>query len=142
MSELEVEYKWLSELKPHKNNTRTHSDAQVEQVAESIEQFGFTNPILVDGDMNIIAGHGRYLAAQELGMNDVPTIELSHLTDDQRRAYIIADNKLAENAGWDEELLKLELGELRDADFDLSVIGFSEKRIKRFACRGWNWSDG
>lgn len=133
--ELEVQYKSILDLIPYANNTRTHSEEQVLQVVESIQQFSFTNPILIDGDNNIIAGHGRYLAAQKLGMTDVPTIELSHLSDDQRRAYIIADNKLAENSGWDEELLKLELGALRDADFNMDVIGFDEKELEKLLAK-------
>jgi DNA modification methylase len=111
-------------LIPYARNTRTHSEAQVAQIAGSIREFGFTNPVLIDGENGIIAGHGRVLAAQKLGLGKVPCIRLSHLTDTQRRAYIIADNKLALNAGWDEELLGLELADLREEGFDLELTGF------------------
>ena len=123
---LEINYRPLGELTPYIGNARTHSDEQVDQVAASIKEFGFTNPILLDGDNTIIAGHGRLLAAKKIGMNQVPTITLDHMTEAQKRAYIIADNKLALNAGWDDELLALELGDLSDADFDLSLTGFDE----------------
>jgi DNA modification methylase len=116
----------VSELIPYINNARTHSDAQVTQIAASIKEFGFTNPLLIDGDNGVIAGHGRLMAAKKLGMEQVPTIELSHLTPTQKKAYILADNKLALNADWNDELLKLELIELNDADFDLSLIGFDD----------------
>jgi DNA modification methylase len=111
-------------LIPYARNTRTHSEAQVAQIAGSIREFGFTNPVLIDGENGIIAGHGRVLAAQKLNLGEVPCIRLSHLTDTQRRAYIIADNKLALNAGWDEELLGLELADLREDGFDLELTGF------------------
>ncbi len=111
-------------LIPYARNSRTHSDAQVAQIAASIREFGWTNPVLIDGENGIIAGHGRILAARKLGMDEVPCIELAGLTDTQRRAYIIADNKLALNAGWDDELLAVELGELNAAEFDMALIGF------------------
>lgn len=111
-------------LVPYVNNARTHSPAQIGKIASSIKEFGFTNPILTDGKRGIVAGHGRVLAAQKLGMEMVPTIELSHLSKAQRRAYVLADNRLALDAGWDDELLALELGELRDFGFDLSLTGF------------------
>jgi DNA modification methylase len=114
----------IDKLIPYARNARTHSDAQVAQIAASIREFGFTNPVLIDGKGNIIAGHGRVLAARKLGMQEVPCIRMEHLTDAQRRAYIIADNKLALNAGWDEELLALELQELADVGFDLEITGF------------------
>jgi DNA modification methylase len=116
-------------LIPYARNTRTHSEAQVAQIAGSIREFGFTNPVLIDGENGIIAGHGRVLAAQKLKLGTVPCIRLSHLTETQKRAYIIADNKLALNAGWDEEMLALELGELKDEDFDLSLIGFDDLEL-------------
>ncbi|MGG5819117.1 ParB N-terminal domain-containing protein [Falsiroseomonas sp. HW251] len=100
----------VAELIPYARNARTHSDAQVAQIAASIREFGFTNPILVDGERGVIAGHGRLMAARKLGLTEVPTIELSHLTPAQRRAYILADNKLALNAGWDDDLLRFDLG--------------------------------
>lgn len=114
----------VEDLIPYARNSRTHSDAQVAQIAASVREFGWTNPVLVDGENGIIAGHGRVLAARKLGMDDVPCIELIGLTDAQRRAYIIADNKLALNGGWDDELLALELGELHAADFDMALLGF------------------
>jgi ParB family chromosome partitioning protein len=119
-------------LIPYARNTRTHSEAQVAQIAGSIREFGFTNPVLIDGENGIIAGHGRVLAAQKLGLGKVPCIRLSHLTDTQRRAYIIADNKLALNAGWDEELLGLELADLREDGFDLELTGFDESELGQF----------
>lgn len=123
----------VSEIIPYINNARTHSEAQVAQIAASIREFGFNNPILVDGDFTIIAGHGRYQAAIKLGMEEVPCIQLAHLTDGQRKAYILADNKLALNAGWDEELLKLELGELGDLT---GLVGFSPEEIN-LLMDGW-----
>jgi len=117
----------IDSLIPYARNSRTHSDDQIAQIAASIREFGFLNPIIVDGDNGIIAGHGRVLAAQKLGMESLPCIEASHLTDAQRKAYIIADNKLALNAGWDDELLKIELQDLEAADFDLSITGFSDE---------------
>ena len=121
---LQIQQTPVDKLLPYARNARTHSDGQVAQIAASIKEFGFCNPVLIDGDGGIIAGHGRVLAARKLGMAEVPTITLGHLTDTQRRAYILADNKLALNAGWDEELLKLELDELRAAGVDLDLIGF------------------
>lgn len=112
-------------LIPYARNSRTHSDEQVAQIAASIREFGFLNPIIIDGDNGIIAGHGRVLAAQRLGMETLPCIEASHLTDTQRRAYIIADNKLALNAGWDDDMLRIELDELGEMGFDLELTGFS-----------------
>ncbi|MGO1069599.1 site-specific DNA-methyltransferase [Lysobacter sp. CA199] len=126
---LQIEQRPIEALIPFARNARTHSDAQVAQIAASIVEWGWTNPILIDGDNGIIAGHGRLLAARKLGLADVPVIELAYLTPAQKRAYVIADNRLAENAGWDEELLALELAELRDADFDLDLIGFSEEEL-------------
>jgi len=120
-----------TDLIPYARNSRTHSEEQVIQIASSIKEFGFTNPILTDGDGGIIAGHGRVMAAKKLGLDEVPTISLAHLTDAQRKAYVIADNKLALNAGWDEELLALELSELREMDFDLSLTGFDGEEIER-----------
>ena len=126
---MQIEHLQVAELVPFINNSRTHSDEQVAQVAASIKEFGFTNPILIGSDNVIIAGHGRLLAARKLGTETVPCIRLAHLSEAQRRAYVIADNKLALNAGWDDELLSLELGELENMDFDLSLIGFSEYEL-------------
>lgn len=127
---LEIQYKKIDELIPYANNSRTHSESQVNQIASSIKEFGFNNPILLDGDNGIIAGHGRLAAAQKLGLDEVPTIDLEHLTPAQRKAYIIADNKLALNADWDFELLPLELQALQEGDFDLKLLGFSEDELK------------
>ena len=113
----------VDELIPSARNARTHTDAQVAQIAASIREFGFTSPILTDGNRGVIAGHGRLLAARLLGLTDVPTIELSHLTPSQRRAYMLADNRLALTAGWDDDLLRIELGALRDEGFDLALTG-------------------
>lgn len=128
---LKVAYRPIEELIPYARNSRTHSDAQVAQIAASIREFGWTNPVLVDGERGIIAGHGRVMAARKLGLDEVPTIELAHLTDTQRRAYVLADNQLALNAGWDEALLAVELKELADAGFDLPVVGFADDDIAR-----------
>ena len=125
------EYKTVSvsSLIPYARNSRTHSDAQVGQIAASIKEFGFLNPIIVDGESGIIAGHGRVLAAQKLGLAELPVIEAGHLSDTQRRAYIIADNKLAMNAGWDDEMLRVELDALGVDGFDLELTGFSLDEI-------------
>ena len=117
------------ELLPYANNARTHSADQVAQVAASIREFGFTNPILIDENNVIIAGHGRLEAAKSLGMESVPVRVLDNLTDDQKKAYVIADNQLALNAGWDIELLKIELEELKLNDFDLALTGFDDDFI-------------
>ncbi len=116
-------------LIPYARNSRTHSDEQVAQIAASIREFGFTNPVLIDGQDGIIAGHGRVLGARKLGMSDVPCIRLAHLSEAQKRAYVIADNKLALNAGWDEKMLALELQDLQGMDFDLSLTGFLGNEI-------------
>tara|TARA_B100000768_G_scaffold93345_1_gene87302 strand:+ start:59 stop:1279 length:1221 start_codon:yes stop_codon:yes gene_type:complete len=126
---MNIEYINTQELQGYENNTRTHSPEQVEQLSNSITEFGFTNPLLIDGERQIIAGHGRLLAAQKLQMETVPCIILDHLTDTQRRAYVIADNKLALNAGWDEELLKIELSALENLGFDLPTIGFNAEEL-------------
>ena len=111
-------------LKPYKNNARTHSEKQVEKIANSIQEFGFINPVLIDSDYGIIAGHGRIMGAKKLGMAEVPCLFVEDLTEEQKRAYILADNKLALDAGWDYELLKVELEELNDLDFDITLTGF------------------
>tara|TARA_Y100000590_G_C15596472_1_gene968250 strand:+ start:41 stop:1210 length:1170 start_codon:yes stop_codon:yes gene_type:complete len=118
------------DLIPYARNTRTHSDEQVNQIVSSIKEFGFTNPVLVDQDNMIIAGHGRVMAANKLKLGKVPTICLKHLTEAQKKAYIIADNRLALNAGWDEDMLKVELEELNDLEFDISLLGFEDKEIE------------
>lgn len=124
-----IEYISTEELIPYARNSRTHSDEQVAQICASIKEFGFTNPVLVDAEGVIIAGHGRTMAAQRLKMKEVPCLRLSHLTEAQKKAYVIADNKLALNAGWDDEMLALELGELNDLDFDLSLTGFDDDEL-------------
>lgn len=125
----EIIYKNVKDLIPYANNTRTHDDKQIKQIAASIKEFGFTNPILIGKDNDIIAGHGRVLAAEKIKLDQVPCIVLDGLTEAQKKAYIIADNKLALNAGWDEELLKIELEGLKDLDFDLSLIGFNSDEL-------------
>lgn len=120
----QIEMCSVEELIPYASNSRTHSDAQVAQIAASIREFGWTNPILIDGENTIIAGHGRLLAARKLGLEQVPAIILDHLTKAQQRALVIADNKLALNAGWDMEMLKIELQEIDNLKFNLTLIGF------------------
>lgn len=122
---MKIVYKKVNDLIPYINNSRTHSEEQVNQIVASINEFGFTNPLLIDEKDNIIAGHGRLMASKKLGMEEVPCIVLSGLTEAQKKAYIIADNKMALNAGWDEELLKIELENLKELDFDLELTGFN-----------------
>ncbi|MCK9994177.1 MAG: hypothetical protein Dbin4_02697 [Alphaproteobacteria bacterium] len=127
----QVEIWPVAKLRGYDRNARTHSPAQIEQIAASIVEFGWTNPVLATADGEIIAGHGRVAAAKRLGLTDAPVIVLDHLSDAQRRAYVIADNKLALNAGWDDEILAAELAALKLDDFDLSITGFSENEIDR-----------
>jgi ParB family transcriptional regulator, chromosome partitioning protein len=129
---MKIEQIETGKLIPYARNARTHSEAQVGQIAGSIREFGFTNPVLIDNQNGIIAGHGRVMAAQLLGLDKVPCIRISHLTETQRKAYIIADNKIALNSGWDESLLALELADLREVDFDLGLLGFSEDDLGAF----------
>lgn len=126
---LQIEMLPVDRLIPYIRNARTHSDDQIAQIAASIAEFGFTNPILIGEDEVIIAGHGRLMAAKALGLTEVPVIVLDHLTEAQRRALVIADNRIAENAGWDDDLLRSELAALREADFDLDLIGFDESEL-------------
>lgn len=119
----------VSALIPYARNSRTHSDEQVAQIAASIREFGFLSPIIIDGESGIIAGHGRVLASQKLGMDSLPCVEAGHLSDAQRRAYVIADNKLALNAGWDDEMLRVEFADLQEMGFDLELTGFSLDEI-------------
>ncbi|HUA82655.1 MAG TPA: site-specific DNA-methyltransferase [Bryobacteraceae bacterium] len=126
---IKIEFRPVSKLKPFARNARTHSEQQVDQIAASIQEFGWTNPILIDGNDGIIAGHARLLAAQKLGMTEVPVIVLDHLTPAQRKALVLADNKLALNAGWDENLLRIELEELQSLDFNLDLTGFASIEI-------------
>ena len=124
-----IEHRSVASLVPYANNARTHSAEQVGQIARSIEEFGFVNPVLVGSDDVIVAGHGRLMAANQLGMETVPVIVLGHLDETQRRALVIADNQITANSGWDEELLKLELSELDALDFDLDLMGFSDDEL-------------
>jgi DNA modification methylase len=126
---VKITQKKVTELIPYVKNSRTHSDEQVAQIAASIKEFGWTNPILIDGNNGIIAGHGRLLAARKLGHKEVPTIELKDLTETQKKAYIIADNRLALNAGWDSEMLTIELNDLLADGFALDILGFDPKEI-------------
>jgi len=127
----EIESLPTESLIPYARNARTHSDAQVAQIAASIREFGFNNPVLIDSDGGIIAGHGRVMAARKLGLEEVPCLRLSHLSENDKRAYILADNKLAENSGWDESMLALELSALQSEDFDLGLIGFDPDELER-----------
>src|SRR5712664_4666917 len=126
-----IEHWPLEKLIPYARNPRTHSEAQVAQIAASIAEFGFNNPILVDTKAGIIAGHGRLLAARKLQLKEVPVIILDHLSEAQKRAYVIADNQLALNAGWDEDLLRLELAVLQGEDFNVGLIGFEDQELAR-----------
>jgi DNA modification methylase len=131
MNDLLIAWRPLGALIPYARNPRTHSDAQVAQIAASIREFGWTVPLLVDGANGVIAGHGRLLAARNLGLEKVPVIELAHMSEAQRRAYLLADNQLALNAGWDKALLRLELTDLEALGFDLGLIGFAEGELER-----------
>lgn len=126
-----IELKSVDELIPYSKNARTHSEAQVAQIAASIIEFGFTNPVLIDGEKGIIAGHGRLMAAKKLGLKEVPVVVLDHLSETQKKAYIIADNKLAENAGWDEEILASELADLKEENFNLDLVGFEDQELEK-----------
>lgn len=126
---LQIEYRAIDALLPYARNPRTHAPAQIAKIAASIVEFGWTNPILVDGDNGIIAGHGRLAAARQLELAEVPVIELGHLSSAQKRAYVIADNRLALDAGWDQELLALELAELSEAGYDLLLTGFDDSEL-------------
>ena len=127
MSAIRIDYVKVSDLIPYAANSRTHSDAQVAQIAASIREFGFTNPIQINSEKTIIAGHGRLMAARKLGLEEVPAIILDHLSKAQQKALVIADNQLALNAGWDVDMLKAEIEDLNLEDFDLSLLGFDDK---------------
>ncbi len=131
LSRLRIEYREVQELVPYARNARLHSDDQIAQLAGSIREFGWTQPVLVDRENGIIAGHARVMAARRLGLKSVPVIELSHLTDAQRRAYVLADNQLATHATWDVEMMTVEMKELQGLKFDLSLIGFGQDEVKR-----------
>lgn len=139
MSQRLVENLPLDRLRPWPRNARTHSRKQVKQIADSIQRFGFTNPVLIDGDDHILAGHGRVAAARQLGMPTAPCLRLDHMTAAEKRAYVLADNKLAINAGWDEELLAIELKELMEADigFDIGITGFTIAEESIYWWRVW-----
>jgi hypothetical protein len=119
----------IRDLLPNANNARKHSPRQIAQIARSIERFGFNNPVLIDGNSQILAGHGRVAAARILGLNSIPVLKIEHLTDAEKRAYVLADNKLAEKAGWDAEILAIELQDLIDLDFDVELTGFETGEI-------------
>lgn len=138
---IEIRYYKVNDLSPYGNNSRTHSEGQIDQLVASIKEFGFTNPILIDEGAVIIAGHGRLEAAKQLGMSEVPTIMLADLTDEQKQAYVIADNKLALNAGWDESLLRIELEGLKSVGFDVSLVGFSKEELRDLLGVGSGESD-
>ena len=126
----QMEKRPVSELIPYARNARMHSTAQIRQLRASIHEFGFINPILIDRAGNVIAGHGRLLAAEAEGMNEVPCVLVEHLSDAQRRAYILADNRLAEMSGWDLDMVTIELGDIRDAGLDLTLTGFTEADLE------------
>jgi len=128
---MDIEKLSIDDLLPYAKNSRTHSNEQVAQIAASIKEFGFNNPVLIDREGTIIAGHGRVMAARKLGLAEVPTIRLGHLNENQRKAYVIADNRLALNAGWDTEMLALELTDLKNEDFDLSLLGFDDDELAK-----------
>lgn len=130
--EMKYEMRDVNSLVPYARNARTHSREQVQQICGSIKEFGFINPVIVSEDGGIVCGHGRVMAAQRLGLKKVPCIVESHLTESQKRAYILADNRIALNAGWDSEMMQIELGELKEQDFDLDMLGFSENEVEYF----------
>lgn len=130
---MQIEQIEIEKLLPYARNSRTHSDEQTAQIAASIKEFGFTNPVLIDNENQIIAGHGRLMAARKLQLKEVPCIRLGYLTETQKKAYVIADNKLALNSGWDEEMLALEIAELKDEDFDIDLLGFTDDELAGLA---------
>lgn len=127
--QIKVEYLPIKQLVEYKNNARTHSDLQISQIAASIKEFGFTNPVLISDTYDIIAGHGRVLAAKKLGWDTVPCIRLDHLSDTQRKAYVIADNSIALNSDWNFDMLSVEIDELNDYKFDVSLLAFSNEQL-------------
>jgi DNA modification methylase len=131
MKQLAIQLRPLKALIPYARNARTHSAKQIDEIAQSVRRFGWTNPILLDGDSGVLAGHGRILAAEKLGLVEVPCVDIGHLSASEKRAYVIADNKLAENAGWNDDVLRLELGDLKADGFDLSELGFSDIDLGR-----------
>lgn len=127
-----ITYKKIDDLIPYARNSRTHSEDQINQLASLIKEFGFRGAILIDGDNGIIAGHGRVLACKKLGITDIPTVDGSDMTDAQRKAYVIADNKVALNAGWDFEMLNIEFNDLKEEGFDTSLLAFDDKELTMF----------
>ena len=142
MNPIKLEYRAVDSLIPYARNAKQHSDAQVAQIAASIREFGWGAPILIDGANNVIAGHGRLLAARKLGLAEVPVVPMEHLTDTQRRALILADNKIGENASWEDELLGIELSELKDAGFDLGLTGFTTEEWEALIAGDEQTQDG
>jgi ParB-like chromosome segregation protein Spo0J len=128
---VQIEQVATADLIPYARNARTHSESQVAQIAGSIQEFGFTNPVLIDSENGIIAGHGRVMAAQKLGLQSVPCIRLGHLSDAQKRAYILADNRIALNSGWDDAMLEVELAELHADEYDLGLLGFDADELSK-----------
>lgn len=128
-NKLKIEMVNIEKLIPYARNARSHSEIQISQIAGSIREFGFNNPVLIDHEDGIIAGHGRALAAQKLGTKEVPCVRLGHLTENQKRAYILADNKIALNSGWDEEMLKAEIESIQNEGMEIGITGFSEQEI-------------
>ena len=129
---MKIENKKLDELNADVNNSRVHNDEQIEQLANSIREFGFTNPIIIDEDNSVLAGHGRLKAAERAGLEKVPTLKLLGLSDLQKRAYIITDNKIGLNAEWDDDILQRELRALTEGDFDIAALGWNQKEMKSF----------
>ena len=127
----EIVHRRVDDLIPYVNNARIHPDRQIDQLARSISRYGFLVPVVVDGNGGILSGHGRIRAAKKIGIETVPTVIADHLTEDQRREYILADNRIAENAEWDMELLRIELSDLSDIDVDFSDLGFDDKELRK-----------
>ena len=138
-TDIKIQSLGIEKLKDNERNTRVHSDEQIEQIVASINEFGFTNPILIDEKNVLLAGHGRLLAARKIGLKKVPIIRLENLTEKQKRAYVIADNKLALNSEWNDSLLQMEMQELHNMDFDLTKLGWSDTEISSFV--GWNMDE-
>jgi len=136
--DLKIEMRKVADLLPYARNARTHSEEQIKQIASSIKEFGFNNPVAIDKDNMILCGHGRVLGAQKLGLEEVPCVCLSHLSETQKKAYILADNKIALNSDWDNDLLKLEFEDLKLDDFDLSLTGFDDKEIDKLSVDPFN----
>jgi len=126
-----LHHKNISEITPYVNNSRTHSQDQINQIAKSINEFGFLSPIVIDDDGTIIAGHGRYEAAKKINLEVVPCVVASGLTESQKKAYVIADNKIQENSGWNEDLLRIEIESIGEIGFDVNILGFSEKEMSK-----------